>query len=505
MIRPRLIARVIGALMVMVALPMLLPWGIALYDGKGEQLCFLLPMAATVPLGLLFFFLIKQEENVELSHREAFLIAALGWIFAALVVSLPYWIFGGWMPHPPGKSPFPNFTMAYYESMSGLTTTGATILNDIEALPRSMLFWRCMSHWLGGMGILLLGVAILPFLGVGGMELYKAEVPGPTKDKLRPRVAQTAKSLWFIYFLLTVVQMVFLKAGGMSMFDSICHAFSTIATGGFSTRGISVEAYNSVYFEMVIVFFMFLAGTNFALHYAWMKGDFKSLYRDEEFRFYGMAILLFSIGIAYALTISGYYKGFFTAMRYAVFQVVAIITSTGFSSCNFDDWWIHAAGNGAHASIPAIFLLLTLFFLGGSAGSTGGGVKCIRIYLLFKTAYREFIRLIHPNVVRPIKLNGRVVPEGVITSIIGFFILYLVIIVAFSFCMTLFGLDLLSSFTAVASSIGNIGPGVLKVGPYKNFSGIPELGQWILIFCMLLGRLEIYTVLVLLLPSFWRD
>ncbi len=504
MIRPRLIARVLGALMVMMALAMIFPWGIALLEGKGEQLSFLIPIAVVIPLGLFFFHRTKLAPKEEISKREAFLIATLGWVMAALVTAIPFWIYGSWMSHLLGKSPFPTFAMAYFESMSGLTTTGSTILNDIEALPNSMLFWRSLSHWLGGMGIILLGVAILPFLGVGGMELYRAEVPGPTKDKLRPRVAETAKHLWFIYVLLTVVLTCFLMFGGMTLFDSICHAFSTLATGGFSTKGISVEAYHSVYIEMVLVFFMFLAGMNFALHYAWMRGDFQSLWKDEEFRFYGMAIFLLSSGIAFALTISGYYKNFLVAFRYAIFQVVSLLTSTGFSSCNFDDWWIHASGKGVHASVPAIFMLLMIFFIGGSAGSTGGGIKCIRIWLLLKTAHREFVRLIHPNVVKPIKINSRVVPEGVISAIVGFFVLYLVLMIVFSLCMTMFGLDLLSAFTAVASCIGNIGPGISAVGPYQNFSKIPQVGQWILIFCMLLGRLEIYTVLVLFLPTFWR-
>lgn len=502
MIRFRLIARFLGALMVMMGLAMIVPWIMALFSSKGEHLVFLVAIAFSSILGLSLFFGLPTRHKDEISHREAFLIATTGWIIAAAVAALPYWFYGWWMSG--AKSQFPTFAMAYFESMSGLTTTGATVLVDIEALPKSILFWRCLTHWLGGMGIILLGVAILPLLGVGGMQLYRAEVPGPTADKLRPRIAETAKSLWLVYVLLTVVQTCLLMLGGMNLFESICHSFSTLATGGFSTRGISVEAYQSVYIEMVIVFFMILAGMNFALHFAWLRGDFKSVWKDEELRFYGVIIILWSTAIAYALTSSGYYKNFLIALRYSVFQVVSILTSTGFSSCNFDDWWIHAAGKGIHASIPAIFMLSMLFLIGGSAGSTGGGIKCIRIWLLLKTAYREFVRLVHPNVVRPIKVNGRVVPENVITSIVGFSVVYLVFWIVSALLLTIFQMDMISAFMAVGACIGNIGPGLLKVGPYENFSKIPQAGQWLLIFCMLLGRLEIYTVLVLLIPTFWR-
>lgn len=504
MIRARLITRFLGALMIMIGASMVVPWLIALFSGIGEQGCFLVSILLSCGGGAALFFGSKFKRKDEISHREAFFIATSGWIIAAGIAALPFYFFGWWFPTVGGKSQFPTFAMAYFESMSGLTTTGATILTNIEALPKSILFWRCLSHWLGGMGIILLGVAILPFLGVGGMQLFRAEVPGPTADKLRPRVAETAKTLWLVYLLLTAIQAVLLFVGGMSVFDAVCHSFSTLATGGFSTRGISVEAYNSVYFEMVIVFFMILAGMNFALHFAWLRGNFKSLWKDEELRFYGIVIFLWSTGIAFALTVSGYYKSFLTALRYSSFQVVSLLTSTGFSSCNFDDWWIHKAGSGAHASVPAIFMVLMLFFIGGSAGSTGGGIKCIRIWLLIKTAYREFVRLIHPKMIRPIKINDQVVPENIINSVIGFFVLFLGTTVVCSLVMTMYGLDLISAFTSVAACIGNIGPGLLKVGPYQNFATIPQPGQWLLIFCMLLGRLEIYTVLILLLPAFWR-
>lgn len=505
MLRIRLVLRILGALMVMVASVMLFPWLLAFIEGGAEHVHFLVPIVCVIPLGAALFLGIKQRDREEISHREAFLIATLAWIVAAFVASLPYWLYGMWGPWPTGKpSPFPNFTLAYFESISGLTTTGSTILPYIEQLPRSLLLWRSLTHWLGGMGIILLGIAILPFLGIGGMQLYRAEVPGPTADKLSPRIAETAKHLWIIYISLTMAQTVFLLLGGMTFFDAICHSFATIATGGFSTKGISVEAYNSVYIEGVILFFMFLAGANFALHFSWLRGDFKPLWKNEEFRFYCLVIAIWTTGIATSLWISKYYDSFLKAIRYSSFQVVSLVTSTGFSSTNFDDWRVHAAGQGAHASDSAVVWVILLMFVGGCAGSTGGGVKCVRVWLLVKAAYRELIRLIHPRIVKPITLGGQVVPEPVLSSIVGFFSIWMVIVGVCTLMLTMFGLDYLSAFTAVGACIGNIGPGFAKVGPYQNFASIDPIAQWILIFCMLLGRLELYTVLVLLLPAFWK-
>ena len=395
-----------------------------------------------------------------------------------------------------GAKFFPDFASAYFESMSGLTTTGATILPSIEDLPASLLFWRSMTHWLGGMGIILLGVAILPFLGIGGMQLFRAEVPGPSADKLRPRIAETAKSLWFVYLTLTALETVFLMFGGMSLFDAVCHAFATVATGGFSTKNISVEGFHSVYIEMVITFFMFLAGMNFALHFFWMKGKFKPLWKNEELRFYSFVFVVWTVAMGVTLHLAGYYKSILQALRYTSFQTISLLTSTGFSSCNFELW--------QGVSTFAITWLVLLMFVGGCAGSTGGGVKCIRVWLLFKVASRELLRLIHPRVVRPIKVDGGAVSEDILFSVVGFVGLYLLCTGICTLALTYFNIDIVTSFTAVVSAVGNIGPGLGKVGPYDNYSFFPALGKWILIFCMLLGRLELYTVLILLVPSFWK-
>jgi trk system potassium uptake protein TrkH len=505
MLRIRLISRVLGALMAMIGAAMVVPWLLALWEGRGEHYSFLVPILMVAPIGLVLWIRVKPRGSDELSHREAFVIASLGWVVAAFVAALPYWLYGMFGPWPTGKpSPFPTFTLAYFESISGLTTTGGTVLPYIDPLPMSMLLWRSLTHWLGGMGILLLGVAILPFLGIGGMQLYRAEVPGPTADKLSPRIAETAKRLWLIYIVLTFAQAICLWLCGMTVFDAICHSFATIATGGFSTKGISVEAFHSVTIEMVILFFMFLAGVNFALHFSWLRGNFKPLWKNEEFRFYCVVTAVWTLAIAISLRASHYYDSIWKALRYSSFQVVSLLTSTGFSSTNFDDWRVHAAGNGAHASMHAVFWVILLMFIGGSAGSTGGGVKCIRVWLLLKAAYRELIRLIHPRIIKPITLGGKAVSEPVLSAIVGFFALYMVLVGVCSLMLTAFGLDLLSAFTAVAACVGNIGPGFAKVGPYQNFASIHPVAQWILIFCMLLGRLELYTVLILLVPAFWR-
>lgn len=505
MLRFRLVFRVLGGLMVLVACSMVPSCLLAFFDGRGESYSFLLPILVVCPPGIWFLRNSQREKDDELSHREAFLIVTFAWIVAGLVAALPYWLYGMIGPWPPGKpSPFPNLTLAYFESISGLTTTGSTILPYIDPLPRSILLWRSVTHWLGGMGIILLGVAILPFLGIGGMQLYRAEVPGPTADKLSPRIAETAKSLWLIYILLTLVEAVLLWICGMTLFDAICHSFATIATGGFSTKGISVEAFHSVYIEGVITFFMFLAGVNFAMHFFWLRGDFRPVWKNEELRFYCAVIAIWTFAIAFSLRMSQYYSDFFHALRVSAFQVVSLVTSTGFSSVNFDDWRVDAVNHGAHASNHAVFWVIMLFFIGGCAGSTGGGVKCVRVWLMLKAAYRELIRLIHPRMVRPITLSGQVVPEQVLSSVVGFFALYTVLIGVCTLLLTAFQLDLLSAFTAVAACVGNVGPGFAKVGPYQNFASLHPVAQWILIFCMLLGRLELYTVLILLVPAFWR-
>ncbi|MCB9641118.1 MAG: TrkH family potassium uptake protein [Myxococcales bacterium] len=493
MIRKRLILRFLGVLLLMIGISMVPAWMMAFYWVSAAQSSFLYSIVLVMLLGSASM-LLPSVRGQEIGHREAFLIVSLGWLIAAAAAALPYWFYG--MLAPQGAKYFPDFTAAYFESMSGLTTTGSTILPSIEDLPKSLLLWRSLTHWLGGMGIILLGIAILPFLGIGGMQLYRAEVPGPTADKLSPRIAETAKSLWIIYIMLTAVETLFLMFGGMSLFDAVCHSFATVATGGFSTRNISVEAYRSVYIEVVITVFMALAGMNFALHFFALRGELKKVWKNEEFRFYAFVIALWSVMIAWSLQAKGAYKSFWEGLRYSSFQVVSLLTSTGFSSCDFDVWRKHSSF--------AVFWVVLLMFIGGCAGSTGGGIKCVRIWLLMKAAYRELVRLIHPRMVKPVKIDGRAVPEEVLSSVAGFFALFLFVMGVSTLALTWYGMNLLSAFTAVAACIGNIGPGFDAVGPYQNFGFMPIGAKWILIFCMLLGRLELYTVLILFVPQFWR-
>ncbi|MDH3809899.1 MAG: TrkH family potassium uptake protein, partial [Desulfuromonadales bacterium] len=417
-----------------------------------------------------------------LSVREGFAIVTFGWTFFALFGALPF-VFSGAIP---------SYLNAFFETMSGFTTTGSTILTDIEAMPPSLLLWRSLTQWLGGMGIIVLSLAILPMLGVGGMQLFKAEVPGPTTDRLKPRIQDTAKLLWGVYVLLTCIETLLLMAGGMSFFDGLNHAFTTMATGGFSTRNASVAAYNSVYIDWIITIFMFLAGVNFSLHYLALRGKIGDFIRNEEFLFYSSLVIV-GTALITMLNMGGTYPGFLDNLRYSAFQVVSIITTTGFGTADYELW-----------PVLCQYLLVFFMFIGGCAGSTGGGMKVARILLLFKHAQVQVYRLIHPRAVRLVKLGDRPVDKDVMQSILGFFALYLGVFVAASFIMAATGMDLNSAGGSVIATLSNIGPGLGSVGPVDNFAHVPAIGKLVLAFCMLLGRLELFTVLVLVFPSFWR-
>ncbi len=377
----------------------------------------------------------------------------------------------------------PALTDAYFETMSGFTTTGATVINKIEALPHGILLWRSMTQWLGGMGIIILSVAILPFLGVGGRQLFKAEVPGPVKEKLVPRIAETARSLWIVYVIITIAGFIFLLFGGMSVFDAINHIFCAMATGGFSTKDSSVAWFNSAYIDGVLVAFMLIAGMNFTLHYKLLTGDFRTFYRDSEARFFLGTILIATLLITLDLRLN-VMADLGRAFRLAIFQVSSIITTTGFVTDNFAKW-------------PAFsqIILLLLMFIGGSAGSTGGAIKCVRILLVLKQGYRELYRLVHPHAVTQVKLGHETVPQDVMKSVLGFFVLYLCIAILATIAMSALGLDMITAFAAVATTLGNVGPGLGLYHPATTYSEAPAVGKWILSFCMLVGRLEIYTVL----------
>jgi trk system potassium uptake protein len=470
---------VIGAIVFFIGLSMAPPLAYALLQEESTWRGLALSMATTMGLGLFLHFAFRRAKAVAISHREGMAIVTLGWVCAGMAGALPF------------LSHFPSAIDALFESFSGFTTTGASILTDIESLPRSILLWRSLTHWLGGMGIIVLSLAILPFLGVGGMQLYKAEVSGPVPDKLRPRIRDTAILLWKVYLLFTVAQTVLLLLGGMDLFDALCHTFGTVATGGFSTKNASVGHFDSAYIDGVITFFMFICGINFALHYQMLRGRPLLLWRDPEFRFFGWLVLVFTM---VAVTFLYREYGSLTlAFRYGIFQVVSILTTTGFATADYGLW------------APVIqAVLLICMFVGGSAGSTAGGIKCMRIMLLAKQANREIMRLIHPHSVSQLKMGGRIIKPEVLSGILGFFILFMGLFVVSSFLLAAMGVDVLTAFAAVAANIGNIGPGLGGVGPAENYGHLPQAGKVLLSMCMLLGRLEIYTVILLFVPEFWR-
>lgn len=470
----------LGALWIFLAISMLAPLGWALYYGEYDAPAFIIAIALTAIVGFLTWKLTPSK--MEIGIRDGFAIVTLGWITVAFFGSLPAFISGA----------IPSFTDAYFESMSGFSTTGASILNDIESLPHGVLFQRSLSHWLGGMGIIMLSLAILPMLGIGGMQLFKAEVPGPVTDKLTPRIKQTAEVLWGVYLLLTVLETILLMLGGMNFFESLCHTFGTMATGGFSTRNASIGAYDSPFIQWVIIVFMVLAGCNFALHFRTIRGNLKSYQKDSEFRFY-ISMMVISVAILLIFNSSGLFDGAGEKLRHTVFQVISIMTTTGYGTHDYELW-----APAAH------FLLLTLMFVGGMAGSTGGGMKTMRIFILIKQSRMELRQIIHPRGIFPVRLGQRVISDEVVKNIFGFFLLYVLIFIFGALAMTFLGLDILTSIGASAACINNIGPGLGDVGPADNYSGIPWLGKWILTGLMLIGRLEVYTVIVLFSRSFWR-
>jgi trk/ktr system potassium uptake protein len=482
MIKKNVIFNFVGFLLILEGLFMLLGIPFSLYYGDDDVIVLLATGLSTSLLGLVLFLYSKNKDK-EIRKREGYIVVSIGWIVMSLFGALPFVFHGS----------IPSYTDAFFETMSGFTTTGASILNNIEALPHGLLFWRSVTQWLGGMGMIVLSLAILPILGIGGMQLFVAEVPGPTKDKLHPRVRETAVRLWGIYVMLTLAEVVLLFIGGMNFFDSVCHSFTTMATGGFSTKQASIAYYQSPFIHYVIIFFMFAAGVNFTLHYHLLHGRFANLKKNEEFKFYTTVIVFWSVFIAFVLYFSNYGTAE-TSFRDALFQVVSLITTTGFVTADYEIWGT---------------LLLLLFFLflfsGGCAGSTGGGIKIVRHLLLFKNSLQELRRLIHPRAVIPVRYNNHSVPQEIISNILAFFLFYIFIFIIGSLVMAMLGLDFMSAIGSVATSLGNVGPALGSVGPTDNFANIPVFGKWFLSFLMLLGRLELFTILVIFSPAFWKS
>jgi trk system potassium uptake protein TrkH len=483
MIRWPFMLHILGSLTICIGLCMLLPLGFSFYYRDGSALPLITSAAITAGVGLCLYLLFRNSQaKGAISHREGMAITTLGWVAACLFGALPFY-FSGVLPRP---------VDCIFETVSGFTTTGASVIRDVEILAPGILFWRSLTHWLGGLGIVVLGLAILPFLGVGGMQLYKAEVPGPVVDKLKPRLKDTAMILWKVYVAFTVAETILLLLGGMNLLDALCHTFGTLATGGFSTKNNSIGFYNSVYIDVVVTVFMLLGGINFALHFQFFRGKPLAMWRDPEFRFFMGFWLLLTLIIS--LNCWGQtYASFWKSLQYASFTVASITTTTGYATGNFEIW-----------PPLSLCLLLLCMVVGASVGSTGGSIKCMRIMVVLKHGYRELIRLIHPRAVVPLKMGQQAVPPEIFASIAGFIFLYLGLAAVSMFLVAACGVDLVTTFSSVMACIGNVGPGLGEVGPMDNYAGMPEFAKWILALDMLLGRLEIYTVIILFVPRFYK-
>ena len=443
-------------------------------------------------IGALFMLFGRQHEK-QIQKREGYLIVSLGWILMAVSGTIPYLLTGT----------FTDFASSFFEAMSGYTTTGASVLNDIEVLPKGVLFWRSTTHWIGGMGIIVLAIAILPFLGIGGIQLFTAEAPGPGGDKLHPRITDTAKRLWLIYVVYTCLETLLLWLAGMSFFDAINHSMSTVSTGGFSTKNSSIAFWNDQpLIQYIISFFMLLAGTNFVLSYFIFTRKFQKIIADEEFKVYLSFILVFTL-LATVVILnqesmavlgnSFSWTQIETSFRAALFQVIAVITTTGFVSADFTQWT---------PFLTVVFF--GLMFLGGSSGSTSGGVKVVRHMLMIKSGFLEFKRALHPNAIIQARYNNKTVSDSIAYNILGFFILYMLSFIIGAVGFGSLGINFESAVGLSASTLGNVGPALGDFGPSSTYAALPQSGKLWATFLMLLGRLELFTVLIILTPFFWR-
>ncbi|MGB9940100.1 TrkH family potassium uptake protein [Methanosarcina sp.] len=468
----------LGKILFLLAFTMLVPLLVAFYY-REPLVPFVFSFFITLITSL---FLMRFKGREDWQQKEALAIVALSWLAAAIFGAIPF-LFEG-----------VSFIDAVFETMSGFTSTGSSILVDIESYSRGLLFWRSFNAWLGGMGIIVLFIAVLPKLGVAGRQLFRAEAPGPTEDKLRPRIRETAKILWKIYILISAAEVLALVLAGMSLYDALTHTFACMACAGFSPYNAGIEAFNSPLIEFILTFFMFFAGANFALYYRLIHNRNKNiLFRDEEFRAYTYFLLGFT-GLLTLVLFKDMGFSPFNSFRYAIFHITSIMTATGFASTDFNLW-----------EDSAKILVFAVMFIGGCAGSTGGGMKVVRFLLMLKYARRELFKFVHPRVVRPIRFNNKAVPDDIMQSILSFVVLYIGVFVVGTVLLTLLGVDMISSVTASITTLGNIGPGFNVVGPMANFESIPPLGKIILINNMWVGRLEVYTVLVLFTSDFWHS
>lgn len=478
----RLIVNILGFLLLFNGIFMLLCLPVSFIYEEDDWKALLISAAISIFTGLAAWFFTKESRKQELRKKEGYLAVALGWIVLTLSGSLPFAISGA----------IPDYVDAFFETMSGYTTTGASILDDIEGLSKGIIFWRSFTSFIGGMGIVVLAVAIMPILGIGGMQLYSAEAPALMPDKIRPRIRETAKRLWLIYVGFVVVQIVVLKMAGMGLFDAINHSFCTVSTCGFSPREDSIGYYNSPLIEYIIIVFMILGGTNFAVAYMALQGRFKKVWRNDEFRFYLGVLAVFSCIVA-ASILQNTNAGVEESIRKGLFHVVSIVTTTGFTTENYLSW--------GQFTIVIFFMLM---FTGACAGSTSGGVKMVRHLILLKNTLLEFKRQLHPSAVLPVRFNNMAISQDTTFSVLAFMMIYVIIFVIGSLVMSILGLDFDSAFGAVASCLGNVGPGIGTVGPLDNFHHVPTAGKWVLSFYMLLGRLELFTVIILFTPFYWK-
>ena len=494
-INGRLIGHLIGLLFVVNGGFMFLATAVSYLYEDGVAWQMLQASVLAVIFGVVVM-IITRNHRKEIQKKEGYIIVAMGWFFMALIGTLPYLFTGA----------IPNFTDAFFETMSGFTTTGASIVHDIEALPQGILLWRSITHWIGGMGIIVLAIAILPLLGIGGMQLFAAEAPGPSGDKLHPRITDTAKRLWYIYVGYTFAETLLLWAAGMSFFDAINHSLSTLSTAGFSTKNASIAFWNDQpVIQYIIMFFMFLAGTNFVLSYFAFKAKFSKIFRDEEFKLYSIFILGLTAVAAFFIynyadpatsTIAHpmVYGPFESALRHGLFQVLAVVTTTGFVSADFTAW----------TPFLTIFFF-GLMFLGGSAGSTAGGIKVVRHLIMIKNGVMEFKRTLHPNAILPVRYNNKSVQQPIVFNVLGFFILYMLSFIIGVLVFSILGLDFETALGGAASTLGNVGPALGDLGPATNFETLGPGARWWASFLMLIGRLELFTVLILFTPFFWRN
>ncbi len=470
----------LSSLWLLLSMFYLVPLGFSIYERDGLHFLYLFQMIGMAALSFLLRFLTKKPS--EFLIREAFLTVTLCWVTFSLFGAIPFMISGY----------IPSLTDSFFETMSGFTTTGATILTDIESLPKSLLLWRNMTQWLGGMGVIALAVAVLPFLGVGGVQLFKAEVPGPIKDKLSPRISETAKILWGVYLIFTLMEILLLKLGGLSFFESLCVTFGTLATGGFTPTHNSIAAYPSPYIHYVIIIFMLIAGTNFSLHYWALRGKLHHYFSNPEFCFF-LGVILVTTGIVLVARLVQGDVFSEELFRGSLFQIVSIVTTTGFVTENYERW-----------PFVAQILLLALMMFGGCTSSTGGGMKQVRVMVVFKFIGSELKKLFHPHGIFPIRMGDRTVSEALVLNIMGFVATYVLVFFISVLVLTGLELDIDTSIGAVAATLGNVGPGIGKVGPLENYAHLPALGKWVLSFLMLVGRLELFTVLVIFTRPFWR-